>query len=74
MPPVRTIHQPGNILGNLLLLIKKPLSSDKPVVQRHMKSSFGGDKHDGRLLVVNMLQVTLKVYILLNGWVKMIAE
>lgn len=42
MLPAMTIHQPKNILGNLILLIRRPPSSDKPVAQPRKKPGFGG--------------------------------
>jgi hypothetical protein len=45
MPAVSTVHQPKNILGDLLLLIKKVLSSDKLVPRRHKKLSFAAYQH-----------------------------
>jgi hypothetical protein len=37
-------HQPKYILGNLLLLIKKPLSSDKTAAQLRKAPGFGNYK------------------------------
>ena len=64
MPVTRFIHQPKNISGNLLLLIKKLLSPDTSIVQPHRKRRFGGYKHRDRLPSVNIIQVTLRVDIL----------